>query len=286
MKFSLSQKIKRFKNYHFFQRFVVFLVKKTAEIFKLDLVSIAYSTIGILNYRNEFDSGEYYLASKWLKQFIETQAIDRPCLFDVGANVGNYSRMLFSLHPNASIFSFEPNPATFQNLQSLSQTNPNIRIYNTALGTDVGTNEFYFRQDNAKSGEATFFKDVWIEVHGFSDIKNCKVQVNTLDNFCSENHISRIDFLKIDTEGYEMKVLQGAENLLKTGKISAIQFEFNNMNIYSRVFLRDFFEILRDFNIYRLLPKSLLSIQYRSKHEIFQFQNFLAVRKDLDSLRS
>ena len=270
-----------FKN-RFAKKFANILVKKTADACNLDLLSLAYATIGVLNYRNEIESGEYYLVSRWLQQFLEVNAIDQPCFFDVGANVGNYSKIIASLYPAAKIYAFEPNPFTFKQLQTLSPKSPNILTFNTGLGAIVGNIELFCRQDNVSSSHATLYKDVLTKAHGYTDVQRLTVPMNTLDDFCHQNYIDRIDFLKIDTEGHELKVLQGAKNALNTGIVRSIQFEFNEMNIYSRVFLRDFFEILSDFNLYRLLPTSLLPIQYNSRHEIFLFQNFLAVRKDLD----
>lgn len=270
-----------FKN-RFSQRFANMLVKKMADTFSLDLLALAHTTIGVLNYRNEIESGEYYLVSNWLKQFLEVNALDQPCFFDVGANVGNYSKMIFSLYPAARIYAFEPNPNTFNQLQTLSQKSPDICTFNTGLGATVGNIEFFCRQDNVSSSHATLYKDVLTKAHGYTDVRKLTVPIDTLDNFCQQNLIDRIDFLKIDTEGHELKVLEGAKNALNNGIVRSIQFEFNEMNIYSRVFLLDFFEILGNFNLYRLLPTSLLPIQYNSRHEIFLFQNFLAVRKDLD----
>src|SRR6185436_3522307 len=87
-----------------------------------------------------------------------------------------------------------------------------------------------------------------------------------------------VDFLKIDTEGNELKVLKGAQSLLQKNAIRAIQFEFNEMNVVSRVFLRDFYDILAGYTFYRLLPDGLLPLgRYSARNEIFAFQNIFAV---------
>ncbi|MBI1792660.1 MAG: FkbM family methyltransferase [Chloroflexi bacterium] len=267
------------------QKFAKNFVIQVAKTAKLDLLSLAYSQIGILNYRNASESGEHYLISTWLKSFLEATGIDQPCFFDVGANIGYYSESLLTNFPSAKIFAFEPNPDTFQTLNMLSQKKPNnIRTFNTALGATIGDLEFYIRNDNASSSHATFYQDVLTNIHHYDDVRSFKVPVDTIDHFCFQNHVERIDLLKIDTEGHEVQVLQGAKNALETGIVRSIQFEFNEMNIYSRSFLWDFVEILNDFNLYRLLPTSLLPIHYDSRHEIFLFQNFLAIRNDQDSL--
>lgn len=102
----------------------------------------------------------------------------------------------------------------------------------------------------------------------------------TLDTFCSKHLIENIDLLKIDVEGNELRVLEGSQNMIGQGKISAIVFEFNEMNLISRVFLRDFFNILPNYNFFRLLPNELVAIEYNPLQEIFVYQNIVALRKD------
>jgi FkbM family methyltransferase len=264
------------------QNFAKSIVNKIAEAFSIDLLKLAYQKTGILNYKNEIESGEQYLVLNWLRLFLKTHGINQPYFFDVGANQGKYSSTLLSLYPLARVFAFEPNPHTFGQLKELSQANPNLFTFNTAVGSTIGEMKLYYRTDNTSSVHATTYKEVLTEIHGYTDVQKLSVMVNTLDAFCYQNNIDHIDLLKIDTEGHEIQVLRGAENILKTGIVKCVQFEFNEMNIHSRVFLRDFVQVLPDFNLYRLLPTSLLPIQYASRHEIFLFQNFLAVRKDLD----
>src|SRR6185503_14354274 len=59
------------------------------------------------------------------------------------------------------------------------------------------------------------------------------IQVLTIDAFCDREEIYHIHFLKLDVEGHELSVLNGAKRMLDSGKISIIQFEFGPANIYS-----------------------------------------------------
>ena len=106
--------------------------------------------------------------------------------------------------------------------------------------------------------------------------------MTTLDAYARENGVRRIALLKVDTEGNEYKVLLGARELLRSGAIAAIQFEFNEMNVASRVFVRDFLDLLPNYDMYRLLPRGLLRIDpYIPVYsEIFGFQNIVAIRRD------
>lgn len=102
-----------------------------------------------------------------------------------------------------------------------------------------------------------------------------------LDEFCADNGIDFIDFMKIDAEGHELEIFKGATRMINENRIGMIQFEFNLHNIYSRVFLRDFYNILPNYNIYRLDTERLIPIHdYSHVHEIFIYQNLLAIMKN------
>jgi hypothetical protein len=92
-----------------------------------------------------------------------------------------------------------------------------------------------------------------------------------LDDFCAEESIARIDLLKIDAEGHELAVLDGMGSL----RPAKIQFEFGVSG--SRIFLRDFFDALTNYTIYRILPKGLVRVEYSERMEQFNTTNFLAV---------
>jgi hypothetical protein len=87
--------------------------------------------------------------------------------------------------------------------------------------------------------------------------------------------------LKIDTEGNELDVLRGAINSINQKKIKAIHFEFNEMNVISRVFFRDIYLMLKDYKLYRLLPYGMTEINVYSPLfcEIFAYQNIVAILK-------
>lgn len=89
--------------------------------------------------------------------------------------------------------------------------------------------------------------------------------------------------LKIDTEGNEFKVLLGCLEALKEKRINAIHIEFNEMNIVSKVSFKDFWDLLSDYNFYRILPGGgLLPIKNYSPImcEIYAFQNIVAILKE------
>ena len=132
------------------------------------------------------------------------------------------------------------------------------------------------------SQHASIFKDVIEKVHKSEFIEH-KINLIRIDDFCKKYNIAKINLLKIDAEGNELNILMGAAELIKNNKIDVIHFEFNEMNVYSRVFLRDFYELLVNYNFHRMLPDGLIFLcDYNPiYHEIFAYQNIAAIRKDL-----
>jgi FkbM family methyltransferase len=237
------------------------------------LVQLGFRGLGVLNHRTDFLSGERHLIHSRLRRFLGT---DTPVIFDVGANDGNYTVELTKEFPKGKIFAFEPHPATCGRLQRRIADRAHVR--HAALGSSVGKTILYDSGNGHGSGHASIYGQVLRSVHKIDNPTAVDVEMDTIDHFSEANGIDIIDFLKIDTEGNELEVLKGAARLLKAGRVRFIQFEFNEMNTVSRVFLADFFSILPNHTLFRLLPHDFLPIEnVPLTREVFAFQNLLAV---------
>jgi len=217
-------------------------------------------------------SGIKYFYSELLQEIISD---NEPVIFDVGANVGINTTLLNKNFPSASIYSFEPNPKCFEKLKIIEKSN--IKVFDLALGDKIKKIKLYDRESTELTKHSTFYKDVIKELHS-SALTEYEVNVTTLDKICEQENINKIDFLKIDTEGNDYYVLNGAKNLLSNNAISCIQFEFNTMNVMSRVFFRDFILLLQNYKLYRILPTGLLKLNSNILYtEIYGLQNIVAV---------
>ena len=245
------------------------------EAFDLDLLEVAHKEMGVNNYGSNKETGEEFL----LKSFLKTRYKDQPItIFDVGANSGEYSLMLKDIFPVANIYSFEPNPITFRILEEKTKLINNIQSFSVGLGSTESTMEIYTYKNDLASEHASVIKEVMVSLHQSDQVENFQVPIICLDNFCKDHSIEKIDFLKIDTEGFELEVLKGATKLINEKKIEIIQFEFNEMNIYSKAFLNDFYKILPDCKFYRLSKDKLIPLgAYNSSYEIFRYQNIIAL---------
>lgn len=198
-------------------------------------------------------------------------------VIDVGANVGNYAEDVLKYNPNIKLYAFEPHPKTYKKLIEKSEK-LNFEAINKGCADEIGKLKFYDYASNDGSEHATLLAGVFENIY-HKDTIVYEVDVTTLDNFIQDRKIQKVDLLKIDTEGFEYNVLKGLEQSLKANKIKAIHFEFNSMNIIGKVFMKDFINLLPQYNFYRVLPDGLLKIE-KDKillTEIFGFQNIIAV---------
>jgi FkbM family methyltransferase len=253
------------------------LIPAIANYAGLDLLQVAYNNIGILKFENDLVSGEQFLVTRVLKKNLG--GVARPVIFDVGANVGKYSMLLAKTFPQAQIYAFEPNENTFKQLAA--NVGNAVKCVNIGMGSEEKIEKIYTYSDNLASSHASIYEEVFHTFHKRDDVVEIEFQLTTLDLFCEKKKVTGIDFLKIDTEGNELNVLKGARETLSERKVKIIQFEFGECDVFSRVFLQDFYAMLPDYNIYRLDSERLIPLfEYASTNEIFRYQNFIAVRKD------
>ncbi|MGQ3170136.1 MAG: FkbM family methyltransferase [Methylophilus sp.] len=234
------------------------------------IYTLSLRGMGILNFESDKISGEDHFIKEYLSK------VDDCIIFDVGANVGNYSKILRSYNLKARIYAFEPHPVTFQRLKE-NTGSLNIQTNNVAVGALAGSLKLYDYANEDGSSHASLYKAVIEEIHKAKSTEY-NIDVITLDDFCHQAGIDKIDLLKIDTEGHELEVLKGCERLLKVGKVDLIHFEFNEMNVASRVFFKDFWDFLPNYDFYRMLPNGLVHIDNYNpvSCEIFAYQNIVA----------
>lgn len=200
--------------------------------------------------------------------------------FDVGANTGYYAKEIVDIFGvNAKVHCFEPSLHAFRQL--VSHIGSKVSAYSIALSNVSGTG--ILMADAPGSGLASLEKMEFAPPFNISRPLAEEVLKTTLDEFCRLHKIDRIDILKIDIEGHEYAVLEGAHEMLKSNAIDIIQFEFGHTNIDARSPLKRFYQLLqKEFAIYRIIKSGLIpQFEYSYEYEIYLGTNFLAIRKSL-----
>ena len=238
------------------------------------LFTVSLRGLGILNYGSLRASGERNFLEKVLGVYA-LPGTQKCVVLDVGANVGNYTREILSISHAVEIYCFEPHPTNVTKLREMVE--PMATVLPSAVGAAAGSLELFDYLDADGSSHASVYKDVFAKIHRRPHVSH-SVAVTTIDAFVTKANIQHIALLKIDTEGHELAALVGASQALKNRCIDVVQFEFNEMNIASRTFLGDFFEILPNYRFYRLLSDGWIPLVDRPLENIFAYQNIVAIR--------
>jgi FkbM family methyltransferase len=168
-----------------------------------------------------------------LKRFLSFFAID--CLFDVGANRGQYATMLRKdAGYKGLILSFEPNPDVFAHLQKQATSDRNWHVFNMALSDFNGTASFnIMAADQFSSLEKPSDAQDAIFADRNKVTKTVDMQCRRLDTLLPElvaQHGFARPFLKMDTQGHDLSVCEGAGDVLST--ILGVQTELGVRPIY------------------------------------------------------
>lgn len=165
--------------------------------------------------------GEYHSCaeaiSKSESQFLETYPFGGGDLLDIGANLGVVAASLCRRFPNRRLHAFEPNPATHAALvKNLARNGCKLaEAYQLAVADHDG--EVRFAADDASRATN--------HIAAASDPNAKPVKCVTVDSFVASNSLAKIALMKVDVEGYEKLVFDGARESLVAGRIAAVYFE-------------------------------------------------------------
>lgn len=225
------------------------LVKKSFNLFYLDI-----STINKEIKNLTFD------------EIYKLKIRRNPVIFDVGANQGQSIERFKKLFEEPIIHAFEPIKNEFIKLQRKYSNDKNVFLNNCAVGSKSELKDFSI---HAKTGTSSFLElkkgTEWLEKRSKQAnttekgyIKEViKVEIITLDNYCTENNINEIDIIKIDTQGYEDKVLEGCQNIFKNERVSCIESEIMFDDVYEEYFTFTDYEKLLIPNNFRFVGINL-----------------------------
>jgi len=189
---------------------------------------------------------------------------DEPLVLDVGYNAGDFSGFARSSRINSRIIAFDPSRSAFQNFRRTCATDPGIVFENIALSNVTGEAEFH-DYGNMSSSLAERMDQ------GSQAASVYRVPVWRLDDYARNHGISHIALLKIDAEGYDLHVLEGASELLDRQAIDIFMFEYANGWIASRRYLQDAVAYLKykPYRLFRLFNGFLQPFVYTVAHERF-----------------
>ena len=149
-------------------------------------------------------------------------------VFDVGANVGEFALEALRHQPRLRLHCFEPLSETFRTLQATLRSVPpeaSVALNNFGLSDEDAAREMVVYGANA--GSNSLYMNPY-HAERSAHIERESVSLRTLDAYIAEHAVAAVDLLKIDVEGHEQWVLEGARSSLADGRIKAIMFEYND----------------------------------------------------------
>lgn len=217
------------------------------------------------------------------QRLVKNLIVPRVTVFDVGANVGDYSILLSQLVGYfGRVYAFEPTKTSYEQLKKRIQDYDlqNIAAIQKAVystNTDIEFNEFPEEYSAWNSLGKPIMQDP-LGKHSVVPIVNIeKVEAITLDKFCETENIEQIYFLKIDVEGAESDVLKGCQNLLSQKKIRYIQFEISQKMLegFNRE-AKEVFKILiqNDYECHEITPEGEIGALVTNSTSFYE--NYLA----------
>lgn len=215
--------------------------------------------------RNEFSiSGEDRLL-EGLKGNLNT-------ILDVGSNIGEWTRMAREFHPDADIHSFEIVPNTYK--KQLDNIKPDSKTFLNGFGLSNEAGTLPMQHATQFDAMSSCLAELHVEASVWVD-----GLVLTGDQYVRSRQIDYVDFLKIDVEGGEDKVIHGFADTFNAGKIGIVLFEYGYANVLSRFLLVDAYKMLMPlgYHIGKLTGDKWAVGQYNLLHENFQGPNILAV---------
>ncbi len=163
--------------------------------------------------KNAFDDLQFLFSGKQVTSII-----------DVGANIGFVTYQFLKRFPKAHIYAFEPNPEVFQILKAGYINDQRVSTFALGIG-DI--NDYLQFNTNANTGTSSFLKPTKYHSNhqAKKPLETLNIEVKTIDKMAATLGVSNINILKLDIEGYELRALIGAKQLLENQAIDAIYTE-------------------------------------------------------------
>jgi len=189
-----------------------------------------------------------------------------PTIIEIGCHDGTHTQWFLEIFDSPQIFCFEPDPRAAIRFKQKIGNIPEVNFYQHAISNQNGTTTFYM----SSGQESEIMPEGWdcsgsirkpknhLKVHPWCKFeKNIVIETKTLDTWCREQGIDRIDFIWMDVQGAEIDVIRGARNALK--KTRYLYTEYSNKELYEgQLSLKQVLKELVEFDVVVRYPDDIL----------------------------
>lgn len=192
---------------------------------------------------------------------------------DVGAHHGEYAQYVKHCYPGAKVHCFELSPGNSRTFRANSaNAEAGLHLHEFGLGSEEGSFEIFEAPNQSQV----------VSLHAVAGGTRGETgRVRRGDAACRELGITKIAFLKIDTEGHELQVLRGFGEMLRPDRIACIQFEYNECSVGGGVLLKQLFDLLKPagYAVGKIYPRAIEFGPYSFHLEDHRASNYCAVGK-------
>lgn len=181
-------------------------------------------------------------------------------LFDCGANKGAYTDLFLTVFPESSnCILAEPTSSLYKNLCNKYSKNKSIIVLNHAISSDKGSKQFLVHKNADQLNSLDYNPSSSLSP---ADSSVVTVTSETIDSILNKYNFDSLLLLKIDVEGHEPKVLEGARNSILNRKIQFIQVEYSRVSLSSMSFESLFCQYSPYYKFYQLCSDGLAAVRY------------------------
>lgn len=260
------------------------IVKQTFFRRKLrSLLRLLFSKLENNNNADFATNGEEFFVDN-LFEYLKKNVKGESVLFDVGANLGDYTQILLDksaqINGNVQIHLFEPTRSSFEVLKNKISGDDRTVLNNKAISNKNETAEIFYERE--QSSLASFYRRN-LDAYSIKMNESEIVETIRLDRYIEEGSIGHIHFLKIDVEGHEVAALEGLGFYLRDDFIDFIQFEYGGANLDSHTSLMELFALFEKagFRVVKVMPRGLDIRSYEPWMDNFQYANYVAVSEKI-----
>ena len=201
-------------------------------------------------------------------------------VFDIGANIGEYSIMLLDNTKRDGVeldlHLFEPTKSCFETISKKFDSKNNVTLNNFGVSDSNDTAKIFY--DKEQSGFASLYQRN-LNAYNIQLNKSEEIVLKRMDEYIEEKNIKHVDFIKIDIEGHELKAFDGFGRYLNSDFVDYIQFEYGGANLDSHSSLMEIYKFFeeRGFSIAKTMPNGLEVRKYSPFMDNFMYSNYVAV---------
>lgn len=175
-----------------------------------------------------------YLLYKRTKSIIEKHLPNNAVIVEAGAHKGTDTAEMAYKWPGTTIHAFEPVPEIYKILNQNTDIYPNVKTYQLALSDSNGSAKFHTSEGTSDESGSLLIPKEHLKIHPTVKFnKEIKVRTVMLDSWAKENNISKVDFMWLDMQGMELKVLKKSKIIFPNVKL--LYTEINLKETYKGV---------------------------------------------------